>query len=87
MRRSSWTLPSQLLKSPTTETRIAFGAKTAKRMPETPPIFFSCAPRNVCAAALSPALNLRSSTSGNSGIKRYGSSATVSLPSASGRMN
>ena len=35
-RRIGWRRPSQMLKSPTTETRSAFGAQTAKCTPSTP---------------------------------------------------
>ena len=38
------TRPSQLLKSPTTLTRCAFGAQTAKLVPGTPSMVRSCAP-------------------------------------------
>ena len=42
--RIGWKRPSQLLKSPTTLTRWAFGAHTAKLAPGTPSIVRNCAP-------------------------------------------
>ena len=43
-RRIGWRRPSQPLKSPTTLTRIAFGAHTVKPTPATPCIDIGCAP-------------------------------------------
>ena len=43
-RRMGLRRPSQLLKSPTTETRWALGAQTAKRTPATPSIVIGWAP-------------------------------------------
>ena len=43
-RRIGWRRPSQALKSPTTATRSAFGAQTAKRTPATPSIVMALAP-------------------------------------------
>ena len=42
--RIAWTRPSQWLKSPTTDTRWALGAQTAKWVPATPPSSIMCAP-------------------------------------------
>jgi hypothetical protein len=44
--RIGWRRPSQLLKSPTTETRVALGAQTAKRTPAMPSMTIGCAPRH-----------------------------------------
>ena len=42
--RIVWRRPSQPLKSPTTETRRAFGAHTAKCTPAAPSCSIACAP-------------------------------------------
>ena len=42
--RIGWTRPSQLLKLPTTLTRRALGAQTAKCTPRTPLTSAMCAP-------------------------------------------
>ena len=42
--RMEWRRPSQALKSPTTETRRAFGAQTAKCTPSAPSWWMRCAP-------------------------------------------
>jgi len=39
-----WRRPSQALKPPTTDTRRALGAQTAKRVPATPSTVTGCAP-------------------------------------------
>ena len=52
--RIGWRRPSQLLKSPTTETRRAFGAQTAKRTPGTPSTIIACAPRQFARSRCLP---------------------------------
>jgi hypothetical protein len=44
-RRIGWARPCHWLKSPTTLTRSALGAHTAKYVPVADPIFSACEPR------------------------------------------
>src|SRR3546814_2495817 len=53
-RRIAWRRPSQWLKSPTTDTRRAEGAQTAKCTPATPSRVIGCAPSTCQSARCEP---------------------------------
>ncbi len=59
--------PSQALKSPTTDTRAAAGAQTAKITPATPSISAVRAPRHSSTANGSPPAKRASAASSSSG--------------------
>ena len=54
---------SHELKSPTTATRVAFGAQTAKRTPLTPSTVAFCAPKVLPSSKWRPSLNRKRSMS------------------------
>jgi hypothetical protein len=70
-----WRRPSQLLKSPTTDTRRAFGAQTAKATPFTPSISRRCAPSRSQGRRCVPSASSHTSVSPSTNGKRYGSSS------------
>ena len=74
--RIGWRRPSQPLKSPTTDTRCAFGAQTAKRTPSVSSMRVGAAPRQSSTAAGSPAEKRASTASSSSVPNAYASSIT-----------
>ncbi len=79
-RRIGWRRPSQMLKSPTTDTRCAFGAQTAKCVPATPSCVIACAPSTCQSRLCVPSPSRYSSISPSTGPKRNGSSNSQSVP-------
>ena len=68
--RIMWRRPSHWLKSPTTETRRAFGAQTAKATPRTPSISRRCAPSCSKGRRCVPSASSQTSVSPSTGGKR-----------------